>query len=138
MASPKKLAAIQLGTMPTQYAVGWFTLALIHAGLAQGKGRSRLAWWADSLSRIVAALVMLFMEVAVLQGQTLAQPAATNGGPGLAVGMKAPAFKLLGLDGQGCPAACASPKDRSRMSAAQPSAAAKTLPEAEIAVIKER
>jgi hypothetical protein len=31
------------------YAVGWFTLALINAGLAQGKGRSGLAWWAVSL-----------------------------------------------------------------------------------------
>jgi hypothetical protein len=43
------MAQIQLGAMPTQYAVGWFTLALINAGLAQGKGRSGLAWWAVSL-----------------------------------------------------------------------------------------
>jgi hypothetical protein len=43
------MAAIQMGAMPTQYAVGWFTLALINAGLAQGKGRSGLAWWAVSL-----------------------------------------------------------------------------------------
>ena len=32
-----------------QYAVGWLTLALINAGLAQGKGRSGLIWWAASL-----------------------------------------------------------------------------------------
>lgn len=31
------------------YAVGWFSLALINAGLAQGKGRSGLAWWLASL-----------------------------------------------------------------------------------------
>jgi len=31
------------------YAVGWFSLALINAGLAQGKGRSGLAWWLVSL-----------------------------------------------------------------------------------------
>ena len=31
------------------YAVGWFTLALINAGLAQAKGRSRLAWFLGSL-----------------------------------------------------------------------------------------
>ena len=31
------------------YAVGWFTLALINAGLAQAKGRSRLAWFLASL-----------------------------------------------------------------------------------------
>jgi hypothetical protein len=33
----------------TQYAVGWFTLALINAGLAQTKGRSGLLWWFLSL-----------------------------------------------------------------------------------------
>jgi hypothetical protein len=43
------MADIQLGATPAQYAVGWFTLALINAGLAQGKGRSGLAWWAASL-----------------------------------------------------------------------------------------
>jgi hypothetical protein len=32
-----------------QYAVGWFTLALINAGLAQGKRRSGLAWFLLSL-----------------------------------------------------------------------------------------
>jgi hypothetical protein len=31
------------------YAVGWFTLAIINAGLAQSKGRSRLAWFLGSL-----------------------------------------------------------------------------------------
>jgi hypothetical protein len=32
-----------------EYAVGWFTLSLINAGLAQSKGRSGLAWWFVSL-----------------------------------------------------------------------------------------
>lgn len=31
------------------YAVGWGTLALINAGLAQGKGRSGLLWFVASL-----------------------------------------------------------------------------------------
>ena len=31
------------------YAVGWFTLSLINAGLAQAKGRSGLIWWLVSL-----------------------------------------------------------------------------------------
>ena len=31
------------------YAVGWGTLALINAGLAQGKGRSGLFWFVVSL-----------------------------------------------------------------------------------------
>ena len=43
------MAAIEMGNLTTEYAVGWFTLALINAGLAQGKGRSGLAWWAVSL-----------------------------------------------------------------------------------------
>ena len=32
-----------------EYAVGWFTLSLINAGLAQTKGRSGLNWWLLSL-----------------------------------------------------------------------------------------
>ena len=32
-----------------EYAVGWFTLSLINAGLAQAKGRSGLNWWLLSL-----------------------------------------------------------------------------------------
>jgi hypothetical protein len=31
------------------YAVGWGTLTLINAGLAQSKNRSGLAWWLISL-----------------------------------------------------------------------------------------
>jgi hypothetical protein len=31
------------------YGVGWFTLALINAGLAQAKDRSGLNWWLISL-----------------------------------------------------------------------------------------
>ena len=32
-----------------EYAIGWFTLSLINAGLAQAKGRSGLSWWFISL-----------------------------------------------------------------------------------------
>ncbi|HWA41479.1 MAG TPA: hypothetical protein VG712_07725 [Gemmatimonadales bacterium] len=31
------------------YAVGWGTLALVNAGLAESKGKSRLAWFVVSL-----------------------------------------------------------------------------------------
>jgi hypothetical protein len=31
------------------YAVGWGTLSLLNAGLAQCKGRSGLLWWLASL-----------------------------------------------------------------------------------------
>jgi hypothetical protein len=34
---------------PTSYVVGWGTLTLINAGLAQAKGRSGLLWWLVSL-----------------------------------------------------------------------------------------
>jgi hypothetical protein len=33
----------------TQFFVGWGTLSLINAGLAQSKGRSGLLWWLISL-----------------------------------------------------------------------------------------
>jgi hypothetical protein len=32
-----------------QYAIGWGTLSLVNAGLAQSKGRSGLLWWLASL-----------------------------------------------------------------------------------------
>jgi hypothetical protein len=31
------------------YGIGWFTLSLLNAGLAQSKNRSGLAWWLVSL-----------------------------------------------------------------------------------------
>jgi hypothetical protein len=34
---------------PAPYFVGWGTLSLINAGLAQSKGRSGLLWWLASL-----------------------------------------------------------------------------------------
>lgn len=43
------MIALYLGSEPAQYVVGWFTLSLINAGLAQGKGRSGLVWWLGSL-----------------------------------------------------------------------------------------
>ncbi|MEE4567530.1 hypothetical protein V2U94_07760 [Paenibacillus polymyxa] len=35
--------------MPEDYYIGWGTLALINAGLAQSKNRSRLNWFVLSL-----------------------------------------------------------------------------------------
>ena len=34
---------------PAQFFVGWGTLSLINAGLAQSRGRSGLLWWLVSL-----------------------------------------------------------------------------------------
>jgi hypothetical protein len=40
---------ITLGAGTGQYAVGWFTLSLINAALAQTKGKSAVNWWIISL-----------------------------------------------------------------------------------------
>ncbi|HKW00124.1 MAG TPA: hypothetical protein VJN96_09875 [Vicinamibacterales bacterium] len=40
---------MDIGMFGRGYVVGWGTLALINAGLAQAKGRSRLAWFLASL-----------------------------------------------------------------------------------------
>lgn len=44
-----------------QYAVGWTTLALINAGIAQGKARSGLAWFL--LSLLLGPLATLILVV---------------------------------------------------------------------------
>jgi hypothetical protein len=45
------------------YFVGWGTLALINAGLAQGKGRKGLNWFLISLLLgPIATLLLLVME----------------------------------------------------------------------------
>jgi hypothetical protein len=59
------------------YSVGWLTLSLVNAGLAQGKGRSGLNWWLVSLllgpvatllivlrPRLETPSVQLLMEIA--------------------------------------------------------------------------
>ena len=56
------IATVQLGTDSTTYAVGWFTLALINAGIAQGKGRSGLAWWAVSLLLGPVATLLIVLQ----------------------------------------------------------------------------
>ena len=51
---------------PNQFAVGWGTLTLINAGLAQGKGRSGLGWWLLSLflGPVATLLLVLLPRVA--------------------------------------------------------------------------
>lgn len=46
------------------YYVGWGTLSLINAGLAQAKGRSGLAWWLISLflGPIATLLIVILPE----------------------------------------------------------------------------
>ena len=44
-----------------QFFVGWGTLSIINAGLAQSKGRSGLLWWLASL--IVGPLATLLIVI---------------------------------------------------------------------------
>jgi hypothetical protein len=45
------------------FGVGWGTLSLINAGLAQSKGRSGLAWWFISLLLgPIATLLIVVMD----------------------------------------------------------------------------
>lgn len=50
---------------PAQFFVGWGTLSLINAGLAQAKGRSGLAWWLISLllGPIATLLIVVLSRV---------------------------------------------------------------------------
>jgi hypothetical protein len=52
-------------TEETSYVVGWGTLSLINAGLAQSKNRSGLLWWFASLffGPLVTLLIVLCPEV---------------------------------------------------------------------------
>lgn len=48
----------------SDFFVGWGTLTLINAGLAQAKGRSGLAWWLASvlLGPLATLLIVLLPE----------------------------------------------------------------------------
>ncbi len=50
---------------PAQFFVGWGTLSLINAGLAQAKGRSGLLWWLLSLliGPIATFLIVILPKV---------------------------------------------------------------------------
>ncbi|MBU9706276.1 MULTISPECIES: hypothetical protein [Paenibacillus] len=47
--------------MPEDYYIGWGTLALINAGLAQSKNRSRLNWFV--LSLLIGPIATLLIVV---------------------------------------------------------------------------
>ena len=52
------------------------------------------------LKRIIAAIIGRFVAGAVVPDKFRVRSAATNWNPGLPVGARAPAFKLVGQDGQ--------------------------------------
>ena len=56
--------------MEREYAIGWGTLALINAGLAQGKRRSGLAWFLVSLLLgPIATLLIVVLDPVPIAGQ---------------------------------------------------------------------
>lgn len=56
------------------YAVGWGALALINAGLAQGKGRSGLFWFVISLLLgPLATLLIVLLPIPGAQARPLAR-----------------------------------------------------------------
>lgn len=56
-------AVVETGTVPG-YVVGWGTLSLINAGLAQSKNHSGLLWWLLSLllGPIATFVIVAFLE----------------------------------------------------------------------------
>ena len=58
------LFAVVTETSLPQYAVGWGTLSLINAGLAQSKGHSGLFWWFVSLflGPVATFLIVVFLH----------------------------------------------------------------------------
>jgi hypothetical protein len=62
--------------MVREYVVGWGTLALINAGLAQGKRRSGLAWFLVSLFLgPVATLMIVILDPPAVAVPRLVPPA---------------------------------------------------------------
>ena len=57
------LAAVEKITLNTSWYAGWGTLALVNAGIAQGKHRSGLAWFLISvLCGPLATLLLVMLE----------------------------------------------------------------------------
>lgn len=52
------------------------------------------------LRRVLVTVISLSFSTVMLAGAAPVQPAGGSNGPGLAVGAKAPAFTLVGQDGQ--------------------------------------
>ena len=50
--------------------------------------------------RVIAVIIALLVQGAVLPARSHAQSAGTNWNPGLPVGAQAPAFELVGQDGK--------------------------------------
>jgi hypothetical protein len=56
------------------YGIGWFTLALINAGLAQGKNRSGLLWFLISIFLGPIATFVLVVFCGKIHGRDFLRP----------------------------------------------------------------
>ena len=67
-----------------EYFVGWGTLSLLNAGLAQSKGRSGLLWWLVSLfigpvaTLLIVVSVLLLTTVELLRRRVTPKPIAAR------------------------------------------------------------
>jgi hypothetical protein len=70
------MAATDVLELRSEYAVGWGTLTLVNAGLAQGKGRSGLGWWLVSifLGPIATFLIVILDPVRQAAAKHTGQP----------------------------------------------------------------
>lgn len=59
--------------MGNDYAVGWGTLSLVNAGIAQGKGRRGLNWWLVSL--LLGPFATLFLVLSPVLIERSSSPA---------------------------------------------------------------
>jgi len=62
------LAEVVVVNPESGYAVGWGTLSLVNAGLAQAKGRSGLGWWLASLLLGPLATLLIVVLSPVTEG----------------------------------------------------------------------
>lgn len=65
-----------------EYFVGWFTLSLINAGLAQSKGRSGLLWWVAPSSSARSPPFLSSCSTAWMGGSLGGDRTAVDGCPG--------------------------------------------------------
>jgi len=88
--------------MPEQYvpySAAWFTLSLINAGLAQGKGRSGLNWWLGSLFVGPFATLLIVIWPALQPGQPEFRPGTMDRTQAVIIGVivLVVVFGILGL-----------------------------------------
>lgn len=81
---PSLLAqVVEVRSLGSSQVLGWGTLALINAGLAQTKGKSALFWWALSLflGPVATFLLVAFVEPSPPTHSWSTSPPPASGSP---------------------------------------------------------